>query len=159
MAQSATEIDIPLAEQVIVVNPQPAETRLHPLFQWVIRILLICGGPVAPLYRLWADYYRQVPVGGGAIMPHSTLNFIINALLAFVEIKSQGAKEFPFKTHPQTIMFSVTSLMIYGLASAAELVISAAGLDPTCIYAVIAHLGKVISLCILVISLASLFYL
>ncbi|MFS7927712.1 hypothetical protein Hanom_Chr04g00312311 [Helianthus anomalus] len=94
-------------------------------------------------------------------MPSSALSFITNALIALAAIKSQ------FQTHPQAIMFSVTCLLIYGLASAAELVpskkliygLASAGLDPTSVYAITAHLGKIVSLCILVVSLASLFYM
>ncbi|MFS7927687.1 hypothetical protein Hanom_Chr04g00312021 [Helianthus anomalus] len=158
--QSTTKADILVAEQVIIVNPQPTKTKLRAFFEWAVGILpIIHGGLVAPLCRIWANYYRQVPTREGVIMPHSALSFIVYALLAFVQIKSQGVPGFPFKTHPQPIMCSVTSLMMYGLASAAELVISAASFDHTSIYAIIAHLGKVASLCIMVVSLASLFYL
>ncbi|MFS7927672.1 hypothetical protein Hanom_Chr04g00311871 [Helianthus anomalus] len=95
--------------------------------------------------------YRQVAFGGeGVAMPHSAMGFIINVLLALAEIKSQGAPGFPFRTHPQAIMVSVTGLLMYGLASAAELV----GLDPTSVYAIAVYLGKLFSLCILVASLA-----
>ncbi|MFS7927709.1 hypothetical protein Hanom_Chr04g00312281 [Helianthus anomalus] len=90
-------------------------------------------------------------------MPHSALGFIINALLALAEIKSQGqgAPGFLFRTHPRAIMVFVNGLLMYGLASAAELV----GLDPNSVYAIAVHLGKLFSLCILVASLASLFYI
>ncbi|MFS7927680.1 hypothetical protein Hanom_Chr04g00311951 [Helianthus anomalus] len=100
-----------------------------------------------PLRHLWAHYYRPVVFGGeGVAMPHSALSFIIKALIAFVAIKSQCFPGFPFRTHPILIMFSVTSLVIYGLASAAELVVPSAGLDPTSVYAVTTHLGKIVSL-------------
>ncbi|MFS8015267.1 hypothetical protein Hanom_Chr15g01354401 [Helianthus anomalus] len=161
MIRSTTQIVIPVAD------PQPASIKLGTIFTATYLVLFQCighvftvastalhGGLVAPLRHLWGHYYRRVVFGGqGVVMPRSALSFIIIALLALAEIKSQ------FQTHPQAIMFSVNSLLMYGLACAVELVVSAAGLDPTSVYAIIAHLGKVGSLCILVASLASLFYL
>ncbi|KAL8228605.1 hypothetical protein R6Q59_000002 [Mikania micrantha] len=105
-------------------------------------------------------YYPQVAfVEASVIMPHSTLSFIINGLLALVEIKTQCLPGFPFQTHPHIIMLSVTSLMMFGLASVAELIVLAVGLDRTSVYAIIARLGKIGSLCALVASLVSLFYI
>ncbi|KAL8263742.1 hypothetical protein R6Q59_021872 [Mikania micrantha] len=160
MSRSTTDIHIPVAEQVIVDGLQANNNMFLTtvfLFQHLSQILNLAE----PLRRHWTHYYPLVAFGeGGVIMPHSTLAFIINALLAFTEIKSQGQPGFPFVTHPQLTKFSVTSLLLYGLASAAELVVSAAGLDPTTsIYSIIARLGRISSLCILVASLACLFYL
>ncbi|KAL8263743.1 hypothetical protein R6Q59_021873 [Mikania micrantha] len=92
------------------------------------------------------------------VMPQSTVGFIITALLAFVDIKSQGNPEFPFITHPQAIMVSITSLIMYGLASGAELIVSGACNNPNVVYAIIARLGRIVYLCIMVVSLSSLFY-
>ncbi|KAK1419046.1 hypothetical protein QVD17_28202 [Tagetes erecta] len=135
------------------------------LFQHINRIFIVAAMAirsvlVTPIRHLWTLYYPQVAVGeAGIVMPHSTINFMINALLALAEIKAQGVTGFPFQTHPRIIMFSVTSLLLYGLASALELVVySIMGLDPTSVYAVIAHLGKIASLFILVGSLVFLFY-
>ncbi|MFS7927682.1 hypothetical protein Hanom_Chr04g00311971 [Helianthus anomalus] len=169
MYHSTAQIVIPAAD------PQPPTIKLCTFFTAAYLIVFECirhiftvasialhGRLVAPLRHLWAHYYRQVVFGGeGVAMPHSALAFIINALLALAEIKSQGLPGFPFQTHPLLIMFSVTCLLIYGLASAAELVVSSAagGLDPTSVYAVTAHLAKIGSLLILVASLASLFYI
>ncbi|KAK1430531.1 hypothetical protein QVD17_13340 [Tagetes erecta] len=168
MNQPTTGIDIPASEQVAVVGPQPAKTKIFTFF--TIAYLLQCmghiyrratipRGVVAPIRHAWACYYPRVAFGEqGVVMPHSTFGFIINALLAFVEIKSQGRPGFPFQTHSHVIMFSVTSLLMYGLASAVELVVFAVGVDRRSVYAVVAHLGKICCLCVLVVSLASLFY-
>ncbi|KAK1430528.1 hypothetical protein QVD17_13337 [Tagetes erecta] len=169
MNQPTTGIDIPASEQAVVVDPQPAKTKIFTfftiayLFQCMGHIYTLAAIPrclVAPVRHAWACYYPRVAFGEeGVVMPHSTFGFIINALLAFAEIKSQGRPGFPFQTHPQVIMFSVTSLLMYGLASAVELVVFAAGVDRRSVYAVVSHLGKIGSLCVLVASLASLFYI
>lgn len=91
------------------------------------------------------------------MMPPSTLTFIITILLGFAEIKSQGKSEFPFQKHPQIVMVSITSVVVYGLASLAEVVIAAAGFDHASVYAIIARLLRLASLCVLVTSLATLF--
>ncbi|KAJ0699729.1 hypothetical protein HanOQP8_Chr10g0359331 [Helianthus annuus] len=167
MIQSTTEIVIP------VTDPQPMKIKLCTFFTAAYMILFECvhyiftvastiirGRLLAPLHQVWDQYYRGVAFGeAGVFMPHSALSFVINALLAFAAIKSQGVPGFPFKTHPQSIMVSVTSLLIYGVASVAKLVVSPAGLDRTSVYVVTAHLRKVGSLCIFVVSLASLFYI
>ncbi|KAK1430529.1 hypothetical protein QVD17_13338 [Tagetes erecta] len=117
---------------------------------------------LTPLSHFWTQYYPRVAVAFGAeaviIPPSFTLTFIIHALLAFVEIKSQSLLGFPFQTHPRLIMFSVTSLLVYGFASAVEFVVSAAGFDPTSVYVLVSRLGRIGSLCALVVSLATLFY-
>ncbi|MFS7924254.1 hypothetical protein Hanom_Chr03g00270461 [Helianthus anomalus] len=157
MIQHTIDIDIPAAEQAVIVGPQPTKTNIFTFF--TVAYLFQRMGLVVPLRHLWAHYYPRVAYGEeGVVTPHSTLGFIINALLGLVEIKSQCLHGFPFQTHPHSIMFSVTSLLMYGLASAAELVICGAGVDRSSIYAILAHLGKIGSLCILVASLASLFY-
>lgn len=160
MIHSTTDIDNPVTEEVIVfVKSEPAKTNHDINFTAIF--LLQClrnmfnlpgipGGLVASLGHLFGEE--------GVIMPGSALSFIITVLIAFAEIKSQGNSEFPFQTHPHFIMVSVTSLLMYGLASATELLISAAGLDAISAYAIIARLGRIGSLWILVASLACLFY-
>lgn len=91
------------------------------------------------------------------LMPPHTFSFIITCLLAFAEIKSQGNNKFPFETHPRAVIVSLTTLVIYAFASAAEPVIYAAGFNHTCVYAIIARLGRLGALFILVASLLSLF--
>ncbi|MFS7927684.1 hypothetical protein Hanom_Chr04g00311991 [Helianthus anomalus] len=94
------------------------------LFECVRHIFTVAsttirGRLIAPLHQVWDQYYRRVAFGEeGVFMPQSALSFVINTLLAFAAIKSQGVPGFPFKTHPQSIMVSVTSLLcwiyIYG---------------------------------------------
>ncbi|KAK1419047.1 hypothetical protein QVD17_28203 [Tagetes erecta] len=159
MIQSTTEIVVCGDEQVIVLDPETAEINLGSSFQWVSHIRPMSHGLVTPLCYLWAAYYPRVAFGQeGVIMPHSALGFITNALLVLTDIKSQSVPGFPFDSHPVSIMLSVTSLLMYGLASVGEVGVSVAGLDHTSVYAVITHLGKIVSLCMLVGSLASLFY-
>lgn len=163
MIQSIT--DIPVGEEVIFVEPEPPKANYITTAFWIHRLsqifnlTAIRGGLVDPLHHLWINYYPRLPFGEErVVMPRSALTFIITVLLAFVEIKSQGMSGFPFLSHPHTIMVSITSLLMYGLASAAELVVSAAGLDPTSVYAIIARSGRIICLCMLVASLTCLFY-
>lgn len=169
MVHSTTDIDSQLAEEANFDEPELEATNHNDrlftaawLFQCLDRIYnlaAILGGLPEALRLIWANYDPQVVFGEeGVIMPPSALTFIINALLAFVEIKSQGQPGFPFQTHPHTIMVSITGLLIYGLASAVELVVSSLGLDHTSVYAIIARLGRISALCILTASLASLFY-
>nr|KAJ0200335.1 hypothetical protein LSAT_V11C600333630 [Lactuca sativa] len=86
---------------------------------------------------------------------HETLIFAIAFLLkcisyivsllktAFAEIKSQGS-EFPFKTHPRSMNIAITSLLFYGLASAAQHIISACKrFGPASVYAIVAHSGRI----------------
>ncbi|KAJ9536918.1 hypothetical protein OSB04_029651 [Centaurea solstitialis] len=80
-------------------------------------------------------------------MPISRLTFITTALLALVEIKSQGEVEFPFQTHPRAIMVAINCLLMYGFVSIIELVVHAARLDT--LYAMTARLGRIVSLCFL----------
>ncbi|KAL8238755.1 hypothetical protein R6Q59_015322 [Mikania micrantha] len=118
------------------------------------------GGLVSPLRHIWTHYYPRVAFGeAGVIMPHSSLTFIINTLLALVAIKTQCLSGFPFQTHPHIVILSITCIMMYGLASVVELIVLAVGLDRASVYAIIAHLGKIGSLCTLVASLASLLYM
>ncbi|KAI3689721.1 hypothetical protein L2E82_47687 [Cichorium intybus] len=58
-----------------------------------------------------------------------------------------------------TIIRQYLGLLVYGLASAAEHFISATRLGPSSVYAIAAHSGRIGCLCILVASVASLFYL
>lgn len=159
----------PVHEEVIILDVEPAETNFSTLltaaslfqrFGDTFNVEAICCGLVAPHGRIWNNHYLPGEfVEEAVVMPPSTFTFIITVLLAFVEIKSQGNPEFPFQTHSHAIIVSVTSLLVYGLASAIEhVVIYGAGLDPTSDCAMIARLGRIGSLCILVGSLASLFY-
>ncbi|KAL8238752.1 hypothetical protein R6Q59_015319 [Mikania micrantha] len=118
------------------------------------------GGIVLPLHQIWTRFNPQVAFGEArVIMPHSSLSFIINTLLALVAIKTQCLPGFPFQTHPHIVMLSVTCIMMYGLASVVELIVLAVGYDRASVYAIIAYLGKNGSLCTLVASLASLLYM
>ncbi|KAF5775065.1 hypothetical protein HanXRQr2_Chr13g0607861 [Helianthus annuus] len=111
-----------------------------------------------PLHHLWDNYYPPVAVvEERVVMPRSALSFIIILLIGFAEIKSQGQPEFPFKTLPHHVRFSITSLLMYGLFCAAEFV--ASGFDRISVYVVVARLGKICSLFILVTSFACLFHL
>ncbi|GJZ16823.1 hypothetical protein Tco_0552946 [Tanacetum coccineum] len=160
--------EIPVAEVVIDIEPEPTQTNpdrhftclmLFPYIGHVFNLEAIRGGSLAPMFHLWSNYYLQVVFAKeGVIMPRSALTFIISTMLAIVEIKLQGQPGFPFEMHPRAIMVSVTSLPVYGLASATELGVSALGLDHTSVYAIIARLVRICSLCILVTSLACLFY-
>ncbi|KAK1419045.1 hypothetical protein QVD17_28201 [Tagetes erecta] len=88
-----------------------------------------------------------------ADMPSSSFTFVITSLFAFTAIKSQGDTKFPFNTHPQAIWLSVTCVLLYGFASAGQyLVTSTARLGPNSVYAIVACLGRMVSLCILVVS-------
>ncbi|KAJ9537087.1 hypothetical protein OSB04_029820 [Centaurea solstitialis] len=70
-------------------------------------------------------------------MPISKLTFIIDVLLAFVEIKSQGKAGFPFQTHPQATMVAINCLLLYGFVSIIELIVHAARFD--IVYAMMAR--------------------
>ncbi|KAL8263746.1 hypothetical protein R6Q59_021876 [Mikania micrantha] len=129
--QQATDLSV--VKEDVSVKPEPAKTN-HNNF----------------ITRAFEEEF--------VVMPQSTLGFIITALLAFVDIKSQGNPEFPFVTHPQAIMVSITSLIMYGLASGAELVVSCACNNPTVVYVIIARLGRIVYLCIMVVSLSSMLY-
>ncbi|KAL8238720.1 hypothetical protein R6Q59_015287 [Mikania micrantha] len=155
-----------------IVNQPPIKSKLHTFFATTYFILFhsvthiftlatkaIHGGIITPLCHLWPYYYPRIAfMEQRVVMPHSSISFIVNGLLVFVEIKSQGQPGFPFKTHPTSIMFSVTSLLMYGLFCATEFVVYEAIGDPTSVYVIITHLGKICSLYILVASLAYLFY-
>ncbi|CAH1453806.1 unnamed protein product [Lactuca virosa] len=134
-------------EKVVVVDIEP-EVDSEPLI-FAIAFLLKCIGYIVSLLellgRLWMDYYP--PIFGEIMLP-SPLKFIIIGLATFTEIKSQGS-EFPFKTHPQSMNIAITSLLFYGLASAAQHIISATRFGPASVYAIAAHSGRIGSLCIL----------
>lgn len=165
--ESTTKIDIP------VVDPHPTKTKLLTFFSIAYLILLKCagyvftlvarkihGGLVAPICHLWARYYWRVAlVEEGVIMPQSTLGFIISVFLAFAQIKSQNQSGFPFTTHLHLVKVSITSALMYGLACAIELVVSAVGLGRNSVFAISARWGKIGCLCILVKSLLCLLYL
>ncbi|KAI3689729.1 hypothetical protein L2E82_47695 [Cichorium intybus] len=155
----ASANDNPVDKEKVIVEIEPPAEVFHETVSTAIAFLLKCIRYIVTLLehlgRLWMDYYP--PIFGVIILP-SPLKFIIIGLAAFAEMKSQGS-EFPFKTHPRSKNVAVTSLLVYGLASAAEHFISATPLGPASVYAVVAHSGRTCSLCILVASVASLFYL
>ncbi|CAI9291354.1 unnamed protein product [Lactuca saligna] len=149
-------------EQIVVmeIEPQPPVEVCHETPSSDISFLLECIVCIVILLellgRLWMEYYPRI---FGEIMLPSPLKFIIIGLAAFAEIKSQGS-EFPFKTHPRCMNIAITSLLFYGLASAAQHIISVCKrFGPASVYAIVAHSGRIGSLCILVASVASLFYL
>ncbi|KAF5785778.1 hypothetical protein HanXRQr2_Chr10g0432691 [Helianthus annuus] len=72
---------------------------VHHIF--TVASTIIRGRLLAPLHQVWDQYYRGVAFGeAGVFMPHSALSFVINALLAFAAIKSQGVPVFPFQDSP-----------------------------------------------------------
>ncbi|CAH1453809.1 unnamed protein product [Lactuca virosa] len=154
-------IDNPVdKEEIVVVKIETPTEVYHGTFTFARAVLLKCIGYIVSLLkslgRLWMEHYPQI-VGG--IMLPSPIKFIIVGLAAFAEMKSQGS-EFPFKTHPLTMNVAIAGLLFYGLASAAQHFISACTrLGPASVYAIVAHSGRIGCLCILVASVASLFYL
>ncbi|CAH1453805.1 unnamed protein product [Lactuca virosa] len=144
-------IDNPVdKEKVIVVKIEPPAEVHHGTFIFAIAFVLKCILYIVSLLerfgRLWMYYYPRL--FGEIILP-PPLKFIIIGLAAFTEIKSQGS-EFPFKTHPRSMNVAVTSLLFYGLASAAQHFISTCTrLGPASVYAITAHSGRIGSLCIL----------
>ncbi|KAL7596926.1 hypothetical protein Lser_V15G30593 [Lactuca serriola] len=148
-------------EEVVVVvieSQPPAEIYHETTLGFFIPFLLKCIGYIVRLLerlgRLCMDYYQRL---FGVVKLPSPLKFIIICLAAFAEMKSQGS-EFPFKTHPRSMNVAITSLLFYGLASAAEHVLSATRLGPASVSTIVAHSGRIGSLCTLVASVASLFY-
>ncbi|KAL3497521.1 hypothetical protein ACH5RR_040253 [Cinchona calisaya] len=47
---------------------------------------------------------------------HSVLTFIAAVLVNFLQLKYQNKNETPFETHPKTMYFAVTTLLLYCLA-------------------------------------------
>ncbi|KAL8210244.1 hypothetical protein R6Q57_006976 [Mikania cordata] len=108
------------------------------------------------VYRLWTHYFpRGTLAEEGIMIPGSAFNFVIIGLFTFTAIKSQGESKFPFHSNPQTITLAINSLIMYGLASEVENVISA----PNSVYVLIARLGKKLCLYVLMGAMASLFIL
>ncbi|KAI3689716.1 hypothetical protein L2E82_47682 [Cichorium intybus] len=146
-------------EEVIVVEIEPSAEVYHEKVSSAVSFFLKCTRYIVTLLerlgRIWIDYYPQI---FGVIMLPSPLKFVIIGLAAFADMKSQGS-DFPFKTHPRSMNIAVASLLVYGLASAAEHFISATPLGPSSVYAIVAHSGRIGCLCILVASVASVFYL
>ncbi|KAI3689720.1 hypothetical protein L2E82_47686 [Cichorium intybus] len=130
-------------EGVDVVDIEPPTEVYHQRVSSAIAFLSKCIRYLITLLeglgRLSMEYYP--PIFGAIILP-SPLKFIIIGLAAFAEMKSQGS-EFPFKTHPRSMNVAITSLLVYGLASAAEHFISATRLGPTSVYAIVAHSGRI----------------
>ncbi|KAK1418892.1 hypothetical protein QVD17_28042 [Tagetes erecta] len=136
----------PMVEPNIIEQPL-AKTKTYPR-------------PIESLKRVWTDYYPPGTLGDDCeMMPGSAFNFVIIGLLSFTAIKSQGNTKFPFQTHPQIIMVAITSLIMYGLGTGAEHAICVACSGHDSVYSIIARMGRKGCLCILVGSLASLFYL
>ncbi|KAC9145049.1 hypothetical protein E3N88_46299 [Mikania micrantha] len=111
--------------------------------------------------RLWTHYFPQGTLGEESmIIPGSALNFVIVGLFSFIAIKSQGEARFPFHSNPQAVKVAITCLIVYGLISEAENVISAARPGPNSVYVFfIARLGRKLCLLVLVCAMASLFIL
>ncbi|CAH1453800.1 unnamed protein product [Lactuca virosa] len=158
-------MDNPVYEEAIVVEvePQPPIEASHVTFSFVLTFLFKCISHIVnllqPLAHLWINYYWRTFGDEAVIMPPTPLSFIITSLYIFAEMKSQGS-EFPFKTHPRSMNIAITSLLFYGLASAAQHFISTCTrLGPASVYAMVAHSGRIGCLCILVASVASLLYL
>ncbi|CAH1453801.1 unnamed protein product [Lactuca virosa] len=152
----------PVDEEAMVVHVEPPAEANIITFNFVIEFLFNFIAHIVnhmkPLAQVWINYYERTFREEAVIMPPSPFSFIVTSLCVFAEIKSQGS-QFPFQTHPQSMNIVVTSLLFYGLASAAEHFISVTHLGPTSVYAIIARLGRICCLCILVACLASLFYL
>ncbi|KAI3689734.1 hypothetical protein L2E82_47701 [Cichorium intybus] len=144
---SATDNPV-VKEEVVVVELEPPAEDNHGAFSFAITFLFNCIRHMERLSRVWVNYYPRIFGEEEVIMFPSPLNFIVIGLYAFTEIKSQGS-DFPFKTHPRSTNVAVTSLLFYGLASIAKHFISATRLGPASVYAIIANLGRIGSLCIL----------
>ncbi|MFS7927721.1 hypothetical protein Hanom_Chr04g00312411 [Helianthus anomalus] len=144
---SSSTIDNPIEEQTIIAQHVETNHNLFLTFAFFLR--RIC--------QRFITYYQQ-----GAFdedMPPPSFTFVITSLLTLTEIKSQGDPQFPFQTHAQVVMLSVTCVLMYGFSSAAQHLINATHLGPDSVIAITACLGRIASLCILVGSLASLFYI
>lgn len=102
----------------------------------------------------WNNYHPQGAFKEDTLP--SSFKFVITSLFALVAIKSQGDTKFPFHTHPQTVMLSVICVLMYGFASAAQHFFAVTRLSPNSVYAIVAHLGRMIALCILVACLVCL---
>ncbi|CAI9260347.1 unnamed protein product [Lactuca saligna] len=150
---------MPLDEESVEL--EPATRANEGTFNYAA-YLKKCIGHMFNLLELlgchWINYYSPI-FGEEAIILPPPLTFIITGLYAFAEIKSQGA-DFPFQTHPLSTEVAIASLLLYGLASAADHFISVVTpLGPASVYAIVARLGRLSCLCILMISLASFFCL
>ncbi|CAI9291347.1 unnamed protein product [Lactuca saligna] len=126
-------------EEVVIVEIEPPAEVHHGTFIFAIAFVLKCILYIVSLLerfsRLWMYYYPRL--FGEIILP-PPLKFIIIGLATFAEMKSQGS-EFPFKTHPRSMNVAVTSLLFYGLASAAQHFISACTrLGPASVSAIVA---------------------
>ncbi|KAI3689719.1 hypothetical protein L2E82_47685 [Cichorium intybus] len=130
-------------EEVVVMEIEPPAGVYYGTVSSAIAFLLKRIRYIVTLLesfgRLWMDYYPPI---FRVIMLPSPLKFIITGLAAFAEMKSQGT-EFPFNTHPRSMNVAVTSLLVYGLASAAEHFISATRLGPASVYAIVAQEGRI----------------
>ncbi|KAK1419002.1 hypothetical protein QVD17_28157 [Tagetes erecta] len=139
---------LPSTMDIGAADPEPKTQVFDVMYLWVDQILVVLI-PAATTVVAFLEKH--------VVMPSSSLTFIITLLIAFAGIKAQGQPDFPFITHPLLVRFSINSIVMYGLSCVAELV--ALGLDhSTSVFAIMARLGKLSSLCILVTSLTCLFY-
>ena len=144
----------PVVQSSIIVDVPPPEATNHggsvSFCLLYLTFNLAAIRPMASLRHLWSNYYNPSGTFG-----EEGLKFVIVGLYSLVEIKSQDKTGFPFETNPCAMRVSVNCLLMYGLTSVAENVVSAA---PTSLCAIVFRLGRMVSLGILVGSLASLFY-
>ncbi|CAI9291358.1 unnamed protein product [Lactuca saligna] len=135
-------MDNPVAEEVVIVEVEPSLETKHSTLNFAVMILLKIANQLEPLGVLWINYHPHIFGEEAVIMLPSPLSFIIVGLYTFAKIKSQGY-EFPFRTHPGSVNVAITSMLFYGLASAAEHFISTIRLPPPSVYAIIARLGRI----------------
>ncbi|KAJ9536916.1 hypothetical protein OSB04_029649 [Centaurea solstitialis] len=144
VVETSITVDSPTNHSSITVDAPPPTNHVY----GPSMLSLIFGA----VQRSMQSYYPTFAEEGGL---ESALNFTVGGLLALVAIKGQGNPAFPFQTNPRTMNLSVNCLTTFAVASAAENVLSA----PTSVSAIVARLGRMVSLLILVGSLTSLFYL
>ncbi|KAC9145051.1 hypothetical protein E3N88_46301 [Mikania micrantha] len=162
--------DLPMSVLNIAEELPPMAQNETSLINKFYRFPVIAS--IMYLKCMWTDYFRPGTLGEEGLVPWGfvpdnpmvILNINGEELPAETNyqkssIKSQGESTFPFHSNPQTIRLAINSLIVYGLASAAENVISAACLGPNSVYVFIARLGRKLCLYILVGALASLFFL
>ncbi|MFS7926299.1 hypothetical protein Hanom_Chr04g00295421 [Helianthus anomalus] len=150
--------DNEVAEQN-VVGEQPAETNTQTAN--VYGIPIIAARRLIPfLKRMWTDHFPQGALEEEGVMtPRLAFKVVIIGLFGFASIKFQGGggggTKSPFHTHPWISMVSVTSMLMYGLAS---YVISALPPGLNFVYASVRLVGK-LCLYIYVVTFISLFYI
>ncbi|KAD6453294.1 hypothetical protein E3N88_07999 [Mikania micrantha] len=120
---------------ILNINGEEMLAQTNNQTSFVISVHQFMVRTIELVYRLWTHYFP------------------------FTAIKSQGESRFPFHSNPQTITLAINSLIMYGLASEVENVISAARPGPNSVYVLIARLGKKLCLYVLMGAMASLFIL